>query len=83
MQYFRDYPLHKQIVEQFKRNIENKKLAHSFLFYGPEGSGKNAFALELAKAHAGAADAKNPPAHRQALLAAAARHTKSIGPVQA
>ena len=41
---------HDQQVELFRRSIENKRLATTFLFVGPEGIGKRTFALRLAQA---------------------------------
>ncbi len=42
------------------RIIENNRLANSFLFFGPEGCGKIATAIEFAKAINCLADAKKP-----------------------
>jgi DNA polymerase-3 subunit delta' len=50
MEFFKDYPIHIKAKEQIASSILNNKLAHAYLFYGPEGSGKEAFALEIAKA---------------------------------
>jgi DNA polymerase-3 subunit delta' len=50
MEFFKDYPIHTKAKEQIANSILNKKLAHAYLFYGPEGCGKEAFALEIAKA---------------------------------
>ncbi len=36
------------IKDNFRPAIANKRLAHAYLFSGPEGTGKSAFALELA-----------------------------------
>lgn len=41
---------HDEIVEQFRRAVSRGRLASSFLFVGPEGVGKRAFALRLAQA---------------------------------
>jgi DNA polymerase-3 subunit delta' len=50
MEFFKDYPIHSKAKERITNSILNKKLAHAYLFYGPAGCGKEAFALELAKA---------------------------------
>jgi DNA polymerase III subunit delta' len=49
MQYFTDFKIHKKIVSQLQSAYEKEKLAHAYLFYGSEGTGKEATALELAK----------------------------------
>ena len=49
MKYFEDFNIHKKLLGQFQNAFENDKLAHAFLFYGPEGTGKEAIAFELAK----------------------------------
>ena len=49
MNYFPDFPIHKKIQEQFINSLANNRLAHAYLFYGPEGCGKEAFSFELAK----------------------------------
>jgi len=41
---------HDDVVEQFRRALKRGRLASSFLFVGPEGVGKRAFALKLAQA---------------------------------
>jgi DNA polymerase III subunit delta' len=41
---------HNAIVEQFRRALERKRLAGSFLFVGPPGIGKRSFALKFAQA---------------------------------
>ena len=41
---------HDEIAEQFRRGIEMRRLATTFLFIGPEGVGKRTFALKLAQA---------------------------------
>jgi DNA polymerase-3 subunit delta' len=38
-----------RIKELFKKAIEQTRLAHAYLFTGPQGIGKSAFAIELAK----------------------------------
>ena len=49
MQYFSDYDLQQRVKDHFRNSLINNRLAHAYLFYGPEGTGKDAFALELAK----------------------------------
>jgi len=41
---------HDHVVEQFRRAIQRRRLASSFLFVGPAGIGKCSFALRLAQA---------------------------------
>ena len=41
---------HDELVEQFRRALKRRRLASSFLFSGPAGVGKRAFALQLAQA---------------------------------
>jgi DNA polymerase-3 subunit delta' len=41
---------HDDIVERFRRAIGRNRLAHTFLFVGPEGIGKRTFARKLAQA---------------------------------
>jgi len=41
---------HDDVVEQFRRALERRRLASSFLFTGPAGIGKRSFALKLAQA---------------------------------
>jgi DNA polymerase III subunit delta' len=41
---------HDDVVERFRRAIARRRLASSFLFAGPAGIGKRAFALKLAQA---------------------------------
>jgi len=40
---------HADIQERILQSIKNNRLPHAFLFYGKEGSGKDAFAIEIAK----------------------------------
>lgn len=49
MEYFSDFNIHKKILDQLQFSFTKEKLAHAYLFYGPEGCGKDAVALELAK----------------------------------
>lgn len=41
---------HDAVVEQFRRGLEQHRLATTFLFIGPEGIGKRTFAKKLAQA---------------------------------
>jgi len=50
MIYFPHLTIQAAIMERLTESIKRKRLAHAYLFYGPEGSGKEAVALELAKA---------------------------------
>lgn len=40
---------HDAVVEQFRRSLQQGRLATTFLFVGPEGVGKRTFAKQLAK----------------------------------
>jgi DNA polymerase-3 subunit delta' len=40
---------HDSVVEAFRRAVTRGRLAHAYLFVGPPGVGKRAFAMELAK----------------------------------
>ncbi len=41
---------HDGVVERFRQTLGRGRLSHAYLFVGPEGIGKELFALELAKA---------------------------------
>ena len=49
MEYFTHTVIQERVKEFFVHGIENDRLAHAYIFYGPQGSGKEAFAFELAK----------------------------------
>jgi DNA polymerase-3 subunit delta' len=50
MEYFKDFKIQRTVRDRFSRNLKTGRLAHAYLFYGPEGGGKEAVALEIAKA---------------------------------
>lgn len=50
MVFFDSSTVQEKIKSFFEHSIKNDRLAHAYIFYGGEGRGKEAFALELAKA---------------------------------
>ena len=57
---------HDEVVEQFRRTLGRGRLASTYLFVGPQGVGKHAFALKLAQTllcQANAAEQLNPCGH--------------------
>ncbi|MBN2426550.1 MAG: DNA polymerase III subunit delta' [Calditrichaceae bacterium] len=50
MQYFRNAVVQHKVRDIFDTAINSNRLAHAYIFHGPPGSGKLAFALELARA---------------------------------
>lgn len=60
MEYFKEYKIQKRVRDHFQNSFENNRLAHAYLFYGPEGTGKDAFALELARTLNCTDEAKKP-----------------------
>jgi DNA polymerase-3 subunit delta' len=50
VEYFKDVIIQSVVKDRFSKNLARGRLAHAYLFYGPEGAGKEAFALEVAKA---------------------------------
>jgi DNA polymerase-3 subunit delta' len=40
---------HSDVQQRILHSIKNERLPHAFLFYGKEGTGKSAFAIEIAK----------------------------------
>jgi len=50
MEYFREFEIQSKVKNHFAKSLKNNRLAHAYLFYGPEGCGKEAFAIELSKA---------------------------------
>ncbi len=49
MEYFKDIIDQPVVKDRIKKNFLNNRFAHAYLFYGPEGGGKESFALEIAK----------------------------------
>ena len=49
MDFFKDLAIQTAVKNRFSKSMATGHLAHAYLFYGPEGSGKEAFALEIAK----------------------------------
>ncbi len=50
MNYFSESIIQPRVKDFFIHSLESKRLAHAYIFYGAEGRGKEAFALEMAKA---------------------------------
>jgi DNA polymerase-3 subunit delta' len=50
MNYFTHTVVQQRVRDFFIHGIENDRLAHAYIFYSPQGAGKEAFAFELAKA---------------------------------
>jgi len=50
MEYFSQSIVQPRVKDLFIQSIQNQRLAHAYIFYGQAGRGKEAFALELAKA---------------------------------
>ena len=50
MEYFSNIYIHRQIFDRLTKSIINERLAHSYLFYGSEGTAKETVAIEFAKA---------------------------------
>ena len=50
MDFFKDLSIQTGVKEKFTNSMKNGRLAHAYLFYGPEGGGKEAIAFEIAKA---------------------------------
>jgi DNA polymerase-3 subunit delta' len=48
--YFNELTIQTSVKDRFYNGMTTGRLAHAYLFYGPEGGGKEAFALEIAKA---------------------------------
>jgi len=50
MIFFENTTVQERIRNLFANALQRERLAHAYIFYGQEGAGKEAFALELAKA---------------------------------
>jgi DNA polymerase-3 subunit delta' len=50
VEYFKELTIQPTIKDRFSKSMTTGRLAHAYLFYGPEGGGKEAIALEIAKA---------------------------------
>ncbi len=50
MDFFKELTIQTTVKERFCKSMTTGRLAHAYLFYGPDGGGKEAIALEIAKA---------------------------------
>jgi len=50
LEYFKDIKIQTIVKDRFSKNLMTGRMAHAYLFYGPEGGGKEAIAFEIAKA---------------------------------
>jgi len=50
VEYFKELGIQSAVKERFSNGLKTGRLAHAYLFYGPEGGGKEAIAFEIAKA---------------------------------
>jgi len=48
--YFKELTIQPTVIHRFSKSLTTDRFAHAYLFYGPEGGGKEAIALEIAKA---------------------------------
>jgi len=60
MQYFPETIIQPRIKDFFSHSLKADRLAHAYIFYGAEGRGKEAFALELAKVLNCTSESKKP-----------------------
>jgi DNA polymerase-3 subunit delta' len=63
MEYFNQQIIQPSVLDKFRKSLINNRLAHAYIFYGTEGCGKEAFALEIAKA-LNCSDQEMRPCHR-------------------
>jgi DNA polymerase-3 subunit delta' len=63
MEYFDQQTIQPSVLKKFRQSFINKRLAHAYIFYGTEGCGKEAFALEMAMA-LNCSDEKFRPCHQ-------------------
>jgi len=49
MEYFKDNIVQSAVKKRIIKSFINNRIAHAYMFYGPDGSGKESFALEFAK----------------------------------
>lgn len=50
MEFLKDLDIQSAVKKRFSNGLKTGRLAHAYLFYGPEGGGKEAIAFEIAKA---------------------------------
>jgi DNA polymerase-3 subunit delta' len=50
MEFFKEIGIQPAVIKRFSNGLKTGRLAHAYLFYGPEGGGKEAIAFEIAKA---------------------------------
>jgi DNA polymerase-3 subunit delta' len=50
VEFFKELTIQTAVKDRFSNGLKTGRLAHAYLFYGPEGGGKEAIALEIAKA---------------------------------
>ncbi len=60
MDFFKELTIQIAVKDKFCKSMTTGRLAHAYLFYGPEGGGKEAIALEIAKALNCQNEAKRP-----------------------
>lgn len=60
MTYFNESIIQPRVKDFFVHSLESERLAHAYIFYGAEGRGKEAFALEMAKALNCTSDGNKP-----------------------
>lgn len=60
MTYFNESIIQPRVKDFFIHSLSSERLAHAYIFYGAEGRGKEAFALEMAKVLNCASDGAKP-----------------------